>query len=119
MTFYPGIWRITDQKDNEYELIQSTNVTFNPSGTSSNTYPCQNYTLSDRDRFIAPSGSVIGLYSNRGVSQPLLLHTDDDMDNSVKAFQFNGNQSNVNYDKDNENNEEVDYNIAIRVHLSK
>ena len=32
-TFYPGIWRITDQNmnnsDTDYELVQSTNVTFN------------------------------------------------------------------------------------------
>ena len=119
-TFYPGIWRITDQEKNgntDYELIKSTNVTFNPSGTSSNTHRCQNFTLSDRDQFNAPSGSVIGLYSNRGVVRPFLLHTDV-IDNSVATFRFDGNKSIVDNAQANRE-EDIDYNIAIRVHLSK
>ena len=117
-TFYPGIWRITDQKENgdtDYELIQSNTVTFNPSATSSNTHPCQKFTLSDTEQFIAPSGSVIGLYSNRGDVQPQLLHTDD-IDGSITTFEFKGNKSRITKVKPND---DVDYNIAIRVHLSK
>ena len=116
LTFYPGIWRITDQEsdgDTDYELIQSSVITFNPSGSSSNT--CQNFTLSDREQFIAPSGSVIGLYSNEGDVRPLLLRTDE-MDNSITTFKFDRHKTKVKaeFDKD-----DVDYNIAIRVHLSK
>ena len=96
---------------------QSTNVTFNPSGTSSNTHLCQNYTLSDKDQFFAPSESVIGLYSNRGVARPLLLLTDN-MDDSVTTFRFGGNRSGVNNAQLNRD-EDVNYNIAVRVHLSK
>ena len=118
VTFYPGIWRITDEKNNgdtDYELIQSNAITFNLSGTSSNTHPCQNFTLSDREQFIAPSGSVIGLYSNEGDVRPLLLCTDE-MDNSITTFKFDKHKTKVKaeFDKD-----DVDYNIAIRVHLSK
>ena len=119
-TFYPGIWRITDQKNNgdtDYELIQSNTITFNPSGTSSNTHPCQKFTLSDREQFIAPSGSVIGLYSNEGDAQPQLLCTDD-IDGSITTFEFKGNQSRITKAKPDDK-DDVDYNIAIRVHLSK
>ena len=118
-TFYPGIWRITDQRNNgdtDYDLVQSTNVTFNPSGTLSNTYPCQNYTLSVRDQFIAPSGSVIGLYSNSGMVRPLLFRSDN-MDDLITTFKLNG--SSVNNVQPDRYNQDVDYNIAIRVHLSK
>ena len=120
-TFYPGIWRITDQNmdngDTDYEPIQTSTVTFNPNGTSSNTNPCQNYTLSDGEQFIAPSGSVIGLYSNSGTARPLLLRTDN-MDNSVTTFRFSGNRSSINNAQPGRN-QDVNYNIAIRVYLSK
>ena len=102
----------------DYELVQSTNVTFNPNGTSSNTRPCQNFTLSDGNQFTAPSGSVIGLYSNRGKAWPQLLRTDN-VDDSVTTFQFNENQTSVDDTRPNRNNQDFDYNIAIRVHLSK
>ena len=120
VTFYPGIWRIIDQKkngDTEYELIQSNTVTFNTSATS-NTRTCQNFTLSHREQFIAPSGSVIGLYSNRGDAQPQLLRTDD-IDGSITTFEFKGNKSSIPKAKPDDKKNDVDYNIAIRVHLSK
>ena len=117
--FYPGIWRINDRNMNtDYELIQTSTVTFNPSGNSSNTSPCQNYTLSDGEQFIAPSGSVIGLYSNRGMARPQLLRTDNE-DDSVTTFRFNENRSSVDNAQPNNKKQDVDYNIAIRVHLSK
>ena len=119
-TLYPGIWRITDKEsdgDTDYELIQSSVITFNSSGTSANARPCQNFTLSGREQFIAPSGAVIGLYSNKKEERSLLLRTDD-MDDSVTTFRFRGNRSSVNDARLN-TNEDVDYNIAIRVHLSK
>ena len=120
-TFYPGIWRITDQENNgdtDYELIQSNTVTFNPSGNSSNTHPCQKFILSDREQFTAPSGSVIGLYTNRGDAQPQLLRTDD-IDGSITTFEVKGNQSRITKVKPNDKKDDVDYNIAIRVHFSK
>ena len=121
VTFYPGIWRITDQKNNgktDYELIQTSTITFNPSHTPSNTNPCQNYTLSGEEQFIAPSGSVIGLYSNSGMARPQLLRTDN-KDDSVTTFQFSRNRSSVDDAQPDRNKQDVDYNIAIRVHLSK
>ena len=119
-TFYPGIWKITKQDnkgDTDYELVQSSTVTFNPTSTSSDTHSCKNFTLSDRDQFIAPSGSVIGLYSNTKNTQALLLRTDD-MDDSVTTFEINKNKSKITKAKP-DNRDDVDYNIAIRVHLGK
>ena len=120
VTFYPGIWRITDEEsdgDTDYELIQSSVITFNPNGTSSNTHPCQKFTLSKREQLIAPNGSVIGLYSNEGDAQPQLLRTDD-IDDSITTFEFKGNESRISNAR-SDDKDDVDYNIAIRVHLSK
>ena len=109
VTFYPGIWRITGTSSNtNYILVQSNNVTYDPSGTIDNLYPCQIFNLSDTDQFTAPAGSVVGLYSNVG---PQLLHTNTD--SSITTHQFNGNQSSVM----TTGNSDVNYNIAIRVHL--
>ena len=102
----------------DYELIQTSTITFNPNGTPSNTNTCQNYTLSGEDQFIAPSGLVIGLYSNSGMARPQLLRTDNE-DDSVTTFQFNGNRSSADKVRPDRNNQDVDCNIAIRVHLSK
>ena len=118
VTFYPGIWRITDQESNgdiDYKLIQASAITFNPNGTSSNKHPCQKFTLSDKQQFIAPSGSVIGLYFNTKDVQPLLLRTDE-MDNSITTFKFDQQKTQV---KAELGKDDVDYNIAITVHLSK
>ena len=113
-TFYPGIWINRDRPrkgpgGNDYELVQSSNVTFAPRSG-----PCQIFNLADADQFIAPEGSVIGLYSNTGSTAPKLLRTDD-MNNVITTLQFNGNRSSARPGK----MEEVDYNIAIRVHLGK
>ena len=73
--------------------------------------PCQIFNLSDTDQFTAPAGSVVGLYSNVGTQ---LLHTNTD--NSITTYnQFSGNQSSVR----TTGNNDVNYNIAIRVHLGK
>ena len=112
-TFYPGIWRITEISGNsntDYTLVQSNNVTYDSSGAATNLYPCQIFNLSDTDQFIAPAGSVVGLYSNVG---SLLLHTNTD--SSITTYQFTGNQSSVRTTGSND----VNYNIAIRVHLGK
>ena len=116
VTFYLGIWRITKVKgnsgDTDYELVQSNTVTFDSRGTSIDIYPCRMFNLSDIDQFIAPAGSVVGLYSNVGAQ---LLHTNN-IDSSITTYQFSGNQSSV---KNAGKNDDVDYNIAIRVHLGK
>ena len=112
VTFYPGIWRITGTESNtDYELVQSNNVTYDSTIQASGVFSCQRVNLSTTDQFTAPAGSVVGLYSNVGV---LLLHTNTD--NSITTYQFNGNQSSIN-NADNDDN--VEYNIAIRVHLGK
>ena len=112
VTFYPGIWRITgtNGRNTVYTLVQSNTVTYDSSGDSANLFPCQIFNLSDTDQFTVPAGSVVGLYSNVG---PLLLHTNTD---SSITYQFSRNQSSVTTTGNNGN---VNYNIAIRVHLGK
>ena len=120
VTFYPGIWRITPQtgrgrgrgreQGDDYELVQSTKVTFNTSGTS-----CQVFQLLDTDQFTAPKDSFIGLYTNTGTR---LLRTNNN-NRSITTFQFDGNRSSVNNARPDNRMDDVNYNIAIRVHLSK
>ena len=119
VTFYPGIWRITgtsggNSGNTDYTLVQSNNVTYDQivrdhQDPTSN-FPCQIFNLSDTDQFTAPAGSVVGLYSNLG---PQLLHTNTD--SSITTHQFSGNQSSV----ITSGNNDLNYNIAIRVHLGK
>ena len=118
VTFYPGIWRITGTMsgNTNYTLVQSNNVTYDQSvrdpQDNANTFPCQIFILSDIDQFTAPSGSVVGLYSNDFGTQ--LLHTN--ASSSITTYQFSGNQSSVTItDVSNDTN----YNTAIRVHLGK
>ena len=112
-TFYPGIWRIIGMQagNTDYELVQSNSVTYDQSIQTSGIYSCQIRNLSTSDQFIAPAGSVVGLYSNALIQ---LLHTNTD--SSITTYQFTGNQSNVTRAG---NNNDVNYNIAIRVHLGK
>ena len=93
----------------DYELVQSNTVTFDSRGTSADNFPCRIFSLLDTDQFTAPAGSVVGLYSNVGAQ---LLHTNTD--NSITAFGFSGNQNSV-----TARNNDVNYNIAIVMHLGK
>ena len=117
VTFYPGIWRITGTMGSniDYTLVQSNTVTYNPSVRDTqdptNPFPCQIFNLSDTDQFIAPAGSVVGLYSNIGT---ILLRTN--IDSSIATYRFRGNQSSV---SSAGNDNDVNYTIAIRVHLGK
>ena len=113
VTFYPGIWRITGTMsgNTDYTLVKSNNVTYDPRGSALNNFPCQIFNLSDTDQFTPPAGSVVGLYSNVGT---WLLRTNND--SSITTYQFNGNQSSV---RTTDNNNDVNCNIAIRVHLGK
>ena len=110
VTFYPGIWEITGTSGGSttYSLIQSNAVTFNP--RVGNVFQCRNYTLPVTEQFTAPSGSVVGLYSNNFV-QLLRTNTDD----QITTYQVAGNRSSV----DGGSANDVNYNIAIRVHLGK
>ena len=121
VTFYPGIWRIIGMRGGivnpniDYELIQSNSVTYNSSVKANrNDYisSCQRVNLSTTDQFTAPAGSVVGLYSNVG---PILLCTNT-QDSLVTTYKFGQNQSNVTMAS---SNNDVNYNIAIRVHLGK
>ena len=111
VTFYPGIWRITGTAglNIDYELIQSNIVTYDSSIQTSSYDSCQRVNLSTTNQFTAPAGSVVGLYSNIGVQ---LLHTN--ITSSISTYRFSGNQSSVS-NAGNINN--VNYNIAIRIHL--
>ena len=116
VTFYPGIWRISETNDNtNYTLIQSNSVKYDPSvygPQDPNDFGCQIFNLSDTDQFTAPAGSVVGLYSNVGS----ILSRSGDTDRSVTTYSFNGNQSSVqNMGRSND----VNYNISVRVHLGK
>ena len=107
VTFYLGIWRIMHNRN--YELMQSNSITYDASIQTSGIDQCQRVNLSVTDQFTAPAGSVVGLYSGIG-SQ--LLRTN--IDNSITTYQFSGNQSSI-----IGVNNDVNYNIAIRVHLGK
>ena len=112
VTFYPGIWRITGTMsgNTDYTLVQSNTVTYDPRGDPA-IFPCQIFNLSDTDQFTAPADSVVGLYSN---FETHLLHTN--IDSSITTYQFSGNQNNVSIAG---NGNDINYNIAIRVHLGK
>ena len=113
VTFYPGIWRITGASGNNtnYELVQSNSVTYDPSIQTSGVESCQRVNLSTTDQFTAPARSVVGLYSNIFTQ---LLYTNTD--SSTTTYQFSRNQSSV---RTIGNNNDVNYNIAIIVHLGK
>ena len=114
VTFYPGIWRITGMRrmgNTDYKLVQSNSVTYDSSIKTSGDNSCQRVNLSTTDQFTAPAGSVVGLYSNIHAQ---LLHTNTD--SSMTTYQFSGNKSSV---TNAGSNDDVNYNIAIRVHLSK
>ena len=98
----------------EYELIQSNSITYDQSintGGIDHIRSCQRVNLPTTDQFTAPAGSVVGLYSN---VQAQLLHTNTNT--SITTYQFRGNQSSVNNAGNMKN---VNYNIAIRIHLGK
>ena len=113
VTFYPGIWRIngTMGSNTDYELVQSNSVTYDSSIQTNGDDSCQRVNLSTTDQFTAPAGSVVGLYSGIGTT---LLHTNTT--SSITTYQFSGNQSSVN---NAGNGDDVNYNIAIRIHLGK
>ena len=97
--------------DTDYELAQSNSVTYDSSILTSGVDSCQRVNLSTTDQFTAPAGSVVGLYSNVGTQ---LLHTNTD--SSITTYQFNRNQSSV---RTAGNNDNVNCNTAIRIHLGK
>ena len=113
VTFYPGIWRIprTIGSNTDYQLIQLNSVTYDSFIQTSGIDSCQRVNLSVTDQFTAPAESVVGLYSNL---RPQLLHTNTD--NSMTTYRFSGNQSSV---TSASSGDDVNYNIAIRVHLGK
>ena len=114
VTFYPGIWRITRTSgygNTDYALLQSNSITYDQSIQTSGIDSCQRVNLSKTDQFTAPAGSVVGLYSN---VMTQLLHTNTD--SSIATYQVSGNQSSVTMAG---NDDDVNYNIAIRVHLGK
>ena len=118
VTFYPGIWRITATMggNTDYTLVQSNTVTYDQIARDpqdpTNSFPCQIFNLSDTDQFTVPAGSVVGLYS--GIQHTQLLHTNTD--SSIITYRLTGNQSSVN---NAGGDDDVNYNIAIRVHLGK
>ena len=114
LTFYPGIWRMT-RPNSGFTLVQANTITYNSVDDASIIYPCKVFSLPPSDWFIAPAGSVVGLYSN---TQTQLLHTNTDR--TVTTYMVRGNHSSISdLDHDDDSDDDVDYNIAIRVHLGK
>ena len=111
VAFSPGIWRIneTTGSDTDFELVQSNNITYNASMQTTSVDFCQRVNLSSTDQFTAPAGSVVGVYSGTG---PQLLHTNND--SLITAYIFVGNKSRANI-----NNNNINYNITIKVHFGK
>ena len=109
VTFFPGIWRITgtNGRFTDYTLVNLNDVTYNQSIQNSGEELCQRFNVTATDQFIAPAGSVVGLHSNNGGAQ--LLHTNTN--SSITTYQFDVNS--------NADNDTVNYNIAIRVHIGK
>ena len=120
VTFYPGIWMPTKANNtstNEYTLVKSSTITFTPTRVGhddNDRISCQTFNLSETDRFIAPAGSTVGLYSNIRGMQPSLLRTNN-MGQLITTYQFTGNRSDVSISISND----ISYNIALRVHLGK
>ena len=116
VTFYPGLWRIRDIKesngDTDYELVQSNAVTYHPSG-STDQLPCSMFNLSVTDQFTVSEDSVMGLYSNTGA---LLLRTNTN--NAIATYEDDGNQSRIDNVRPNKKGN-INFNIAIRVHLGR
>ena len=111
VSFYAGIWRkinTTNHSGNitTYVQVNSNVITFLPNGT---TYSCQRVNVSVEDQFIAPAGSVVGLYSNVGTMWSLLLYTSS----NITTYMFNGNPKNVTIN----DGKMVNYRIAIKLHL--
>ena len=104
----------SENPNTDYELVRSNSVTYNLSvkaNSSDHISSCQRVYLTTTDQFTAPAESVVGLYS---IVQTLLLHTN--IDSSITTYQFSGNPSSVTMAS---SNNDVNYNIAIRVHLGK
>ena len=107
VTFFPGIWRITRTSDVDfYTLIQRNEVIFDSRGTPPNLFICSMFNVPDTEQFIAPAGSVVGVYTLS--AQILRTNTDD----SITVYKFKQNQNNV-----NSTGTDVNYNIAVRLHL--
>ena len=116
--FYPGIWMPNDHGASKYILIRSSNVSFTLTrvrNNDNNGVSCQTFYLSTADQFIAPAGSVVGLYSNTREMRSSLLRTNS-MGQSITTYQFFGNKSDVNVSDVFVNI--IRYNIALRVHLA-
>ena len=118
MTFYPGIWmppKANNSSTNEYTLVKSSTITFTPTRVDDDNdkISCKTYNLTEADQFIAPAGSIVGLYSNMRGMQPSLLRTKNKA--QLTTYQFSGNRNNVSISISNN----ISYNIALRVHLGE
>ena len=113
VTFYPGIWNITDMKkngDTDYKLIRASTITYDPRNVT-NPFSCVRINLSEKDRITVSMGlvAIVGLFSN---TESLLLRTTTH--DPLTAYECEGNQTMVMNVRPNRNNEDVDFNIAIR-----
>ena len=118
ITFHPGIWMPVEADNNDstkYTLVKSNTITFavDQDSDNNNDWSCWTFNLPEADQFIAPPGSVVGLYSNITRLQSGLLRTNRSM--APTSFRFSGNHSVVNTTI----GIQTRYHIALRVHLGK
>ena len=112
VSFNASVWKLTGIK---FVLVNSNNITFTPTSNNGSVYSCQRVNLSDKDRFTAPAGSVLGLYSNTGTMRPQLLATKNNFSN-ITTYMFNGNPEDIPING-SKMVTVLNYSIAIKVYL--
>ena len=120
VTFYPGIWLANESVNStmNYTLVRSNQITFDSVQVDDgiNDVICRKFTLSEADQFIAPAGSVVGVYSNLRFVRPELLRTNKAM-SRITTYSTPGNHSSI--QTINPETRDIGYNIGIRVHLGR
>ena len=113
VSFNASVWKLTGIK---FVLVISNNITYTPTNNNGSVYSCQRVNLSDKDRFIAPAGSGLGLYSNMGTMRSKLLKTKNIFSN-ITTYRFYGNPEDVPING-SKMVAVLNYSIAIKVRIS-
>ena len=107
VSVFPGIWKITETSD--YVLVQSNNITYDPRGSAFNLFICKTFNLLNTEQFFVQAGWVVGLYSGDG---QVKRTAENDL---ITTYQQRLNRTSIS----SSGSENVNYFIAIRVHLGK
>ena len=104
VSFTAGIWINTS--NNTYKEVNSTIIEFIPNRINDSVNPCQTIYLLEANQFVAPIGSIVGLYSN---TEALLLYSNS----NIATYMYDGNKTQYQINDNKTHN----YMIAINVHL--